>query len=310
MSKTLSKNPSEETVPSREAANGTTGSLAFHAWMAGTAVAVLLVSVFGCWLTQVHVPEVGGRILAAFIVTAAFQAVPLYWHRKGRIALRESSLTVLWAAVLWIALPFHVDVAARLGRAFPLRDPVFARIDAHLGMNVAALAQWARLHWVGRAVNACYALLLLLLVLAFLLPGLSGKATAVKRLLVGNLVAFAVGLPFFACLPAVGPWYGEHFAPNRIQVSCQTEVMSLRAPGPYEHRPAGVICFPSFHVMWAILCAAALASFRRLRWPAWIVAALVVASTMTTGWHYFSDVLGGIALAAVSLAAARWMVRE
>lgn len=310
MSKTLSQAPSGATTPSGAPVHGAAGSLAFHGWMAATGVAVLLVSVLGGRLTQVHVPGVGGRIVAAVLVTAIFQAVPLYWHRKGRFALRDSSLTVLWAAVLWIALPFPVDVAGRLGRAFPLRDAFFARLDAHLGVNIAALAHWAAQHWMGRAVNAGYALLTPLLVVAFLLPGLTGKATAVKRLLVGNLLAFAVGLPLFACLPAVGPWYGEHFAPSPAQVRCQADVLKLREPGPYEHRPAGVICFPSFHVMWAILCAQALGCFRRLRWPAWAVAALIVASTMTSGWHYLTDVLGGFALAAVALAAARWIVHD
>lgn len=311
MSKTISA--TGETTSSPEEAPTSTGgesSFAFHVWMAGTAVAVLLISVLGCRLTQVHVPGVSGRIVSAVLVAAMFQAVPLYWHRKGRTALRESSLTVLWAALLWIALPFPVDVAGRLGRAFPLRDALFARVDAHLGVNIAAVAHWSALHWMGRAVNSTYIVLTPLLVLAFLLPGLTGQAKSVKRLLVGNLLAFAVGLPIYACLPAVGPWYGEDFAANPVQVVCQTDVQNLRQPGPYEHRPTGVICFPSFHVMWAILCAEALGCFRPLRWPAWIVAALIVASTMTSGWHYFTDVLGGFALAGIAIAAAHRLVRS
>lgn len=311
MSEIFFANPSGKTAaPGTEAPapNKTGGGLGFHFWMAVTAVVVLLISVIGCRLTQVHVPGVGGRILAALIVLAAFQALPLYWHRQGRFALRDSSLTVLWAALLWTALPFPVDVAARLGRAFPLRDALFTRLDASLGVNIAAVAHWSAQHWIGRAINVSYALLAPMLVLAFLLPGLTGKATAVKRLLVANLAAFAIGLPMFACLPAVGPWYGEHFAPDHAQAACQAEALRLRDPGPYEHHPAGVICFPSFHVMWAILCAQALACFRWLRWPAWLVAALIVLSTVTTGWHYFTDILGGFLLAAMALAAARLLV--
>jgi len=310
MSKRLSPVPSAAAAAPAETVDRAAGSVAFHVWMAGTAVAVLLVSVIGCRLTQVHVSGVRGRVVAAILVAAMFQAVPLYWHRKHRFALRDSSLTVLWAALLWIILPFPVDVAGRLGRAFPLRDALLARLDAHLGVNIAAVARWATLHWLGRAVNSTYLLLTPLLVLAFLVPGLTGRATAVKRLLVGNLLAFAVGLPMFACMPAVGPWYGEHFAANPTQAVCQTDLLHLRQPGPYEHRPTGVVCFPSFHVMWAILCAEALCCFRWLRWPAWIVAALIVASTMTTGWHYLTDVLGGFVLAGICMAAAHRLVRS
>ncbi|HUY94029.1 MAG TPA: phosphatase PAP2 family protein [Terracidiphilus sp.] len=287
------------------------GSLAFHLWMIGTVALVLLLTAIGCRLTQVHVSGVGGRIVADIVLVGAFQALPLSWHRKGRFALRDSSLCVLWAALLWTILPFTVDVASRLGRTFPLRDPVLARLDADLGVNIAAVARWSAQHWIGHPLDTAYASLAPLLILAFLVPGLTGRATVVKRLMVANLAAFAIGLPTFIFMPAIGPWYGEHFAPNRAQAACEIAATSVRVPAPYEHKPAGVICFPSFHVMWAIVCAQALASsFRRLRWPAWIVAGLIMVSTMTTGWHYFIDVLGGLVLAGLALATARLLVRD
>ena len=68
---------------------------------------------------------------------------------------------------------------------------------------------------------------------------------------------------------------------------------------------AGVVCFPSFHVAWAIFFVAALWGFRWLRIPAVIVSAMVILSTMTTGWHYFVDVLGGIVLAVISIVFAK-----
>ena len=312
MSETLSATSDGETGPSGQTvpARPESGGMAFHALMAATVVAMLIFDIIGCRLTQIHVPDVSASIVAAILVVAIWQALPLYWHRKGRIALRDSTLTVMWAALMWIMLPFPADIAGRLGRAFPLRDALLVRLDATMGVNIGSVAHWASLHWIAHAVNLTYVLLAPMLILAFLVTGLTGKATAVKRLLVANLAAFVIGLPMFVLVPAVGPWYGEHYAPDRSQAVCQADLLLQRDPGPYQHRPVGVICFPSFHVMWAILCAAALSSFRRLRWPAWILAALIVASTMLTGWHYFSDVLGGFALAAVSLAAARGLVRS
>lgn len=307
MSETLSAAPSGQAVAGQsKSADG----MAFHGWIAGTAVAILVLDVIGCKLTGIHVTGVGTSILGAALVVAIFQALPLYWHRKGRYELRDSSLTVLWTALIWMMLPFPADIAGRLGRAFPLRDPLLVRLDAAMGVNIAALARWASPHWIFHAINQTYVLLAPMLVLAFLIPGLAGKSTAVKRLLVGNLIAFAIGLPVYACMPAVGPWYGEQFAASHAQALCQSDAMRVRDPGPYEHRPAGVICFPSFHVMWAILCAEALACFRWLRWPAWTLAGLIVISTMTTGWHYFTDVLGGIALAGLAMFAARRLVQS
>lgn len=294
---------------SAEPGSKAVAGMAFHAWMAGSLLVLLATDWIGCRRTQVRVPHIGASVVAAVLLAAIWQALPLYWHRKGRFALRDASLTLLWAALAWIMLPYPVDIAARLGRAFPLRDSLLASLDAHLGFNVAAVAHWAAQHWLGRAINESYALLTPMIVLGFLVPGLTGKARAVKRLLAANLVAFAVGVPVFAMVPAVGPWYGEHFAPNPVQTVCEADLLRMRETAPYEHRPAGVVCFPSFHVMWAVLSAEALACFRWLRWPAWILAALIVVSTMTTGWHYFCDVLGGFALAAVAITAAHRLVR-
>lgn len=308
ISEALSAQPSGHAVPARSpAADG----LAFHLWMAAAVALVLLISVIGCRLTQVHVEETGALVVALVLLVTILQALPLYLHRKGLSALRDSLATVLWAALLWRILPFPVDVAARLSRAFPLRDALLARLDAHLGVNIAAVAHWTAQHWIFHAFDDSYALLEPLLILAFVLPGLTGKAIAVKRLLVANLAAFAIGVPIFAFVPAIGPWYGEHFAPDRAQAICEAAALRLRDPAPYEHQPAGVICFPSFHVMWALLCAATLAAtFRWLRLPAWILAGLIVVSTMTTGWHYFVDVLGGFALAGIAMVVAWRLVRS
>jgi membrane-associated phospholipid phosphatase len=53
--------------------------------------------------------------------------------------------------------------------------------------------------------------------------------------------------------------------------------------------------------MWAILCARALWGFKPLRIPLAALSGMIILSTMTTGWHYFSDVLAGVLLAAVSI---------
>ena len=61
----------------------------------------------------------------------------------------------------------------------------------------------------------------------------------------------------------------------------------------------GLITFPSFHTTWAILLALACAHRRVLFGFSALLNGLVVLATMTTGWHYLSDVLAGIVLAFV-----------
>jgi len=42
----------------------------------------------------------------------------------------------------------------------------------------------------------------------------------------------------------------------------------------------------------------------------WLLSSMIVASTMTTGWHYFVDVLGGLFIAVIALMAASGMAES
>jgi hypothetical protein len=278
--------------------------LDFHIRLAYGSLAVLLVSFAGCRLTSIQT-NVSGRMIAVVVGFAMVAPLPIYWHDKGRTVLREAALVLPWELLLAATLSFPVLIAARL--RMPLQDTLFGRIDQSLGVNVPAIVAWADHHWLGVAINRSYPWLLPLLAVASFAPALTGKMKHAREFLLANLVAFAVGVPLFALLPAVGPWYYFHLAPNPAQAACWEQLLSLRDPGPYlfQEQAAGVVCFPSFHVVWAILCAAALWGFRPIRVPVALLSTMIVASTLTTGWHYFSDVLGGIVVAAISIAIAR-----
>jgi membrane-associated phospholipid phosphatase len=156
---------------------------------------------------------------------------------------------------------------------------------------------------LGRLCNACYPLLNWFLLAALLVPALAGRASA-RTFLLANMIAFAVSVPIFTLWPAIGPWYAFHTPASPAQLSVQRELLDLHRGG-VNFDVAGVVSFPSFHVIWAILAAASLSTFRAARIPAKVLCALVIASTMTTGWHYFADVLSGAAIAAASFYAAR-----
>jgi hypothetical protein len=279
-------------------------NLSFHIRIAYGSFAVLIISFVGCMLTSIHI-AIGGRVIAIVVMFAMVAPLPIYWHEKGRTALREAALVIPWELLLAVTLPFPVLIAARL--RMPLQDSLFGRMDQSLGICVPGIVAWADHHWLGTMINRSYPWLLPLLAVAAFAPALMGKMKQAREFLLANLVAFAIGVPLFALLPAVGPWYYYHLAPHPAQANCWAQLLSLRLPGPYifQDQAAGVVCFPSFHVIWAILCAAALWGFRPIRIPIALLSTMIIASTLTTGWHYFSDVLGGIAVAAISMAIAR-----
>jgi hypothetical protein len=281
----------------------------FHRLMAVVGVAFVVVSFVGCKLTSVQTPNAAVFSICLVVVIAAMLPVPAYWHEKGKMELRDAALTIPWALFYMAVIPYTLIAAGRWGMVIGLQDSYFARLDQSLGVNVPGIMAWASHHWLGNFVNATYLLLFPMLLLSYLLPALTGKVKAAQQFITANLVAFAVGIPVFARFPAVGPWYGYHLPATWGQAVCQQSLFLLRTPGPYNLIPLAVVCFPSFHVIWAILSVNSLWCFKYLRIPAAILSGLIILSTMTTAWHYFVDVLSGILVAAAAIAVSRTLCR-
>jgi membrane-associated phospholipid phosphatase len=279
----------------------------FHRFMSIASLAVIAVSVIGCPLTLIEVPDAALILPAVVVMIAAMLPLPAYWHERGKTELRDAALTIPWALLLMCALPCTVGVAGRLGMNIALQDARFLQWDQSLGVSVPGIMAWAPHHWLGNFANRIYYFLFSMLLVSYLLPALTGKVRAAQQFITSNLIAFAIGLPLFAFFPAVGPWYGYHLPASSVQAVCQHSLLLLRTPGPYKFQLFGVVCFPSFHTIWALLGANALWCFKPLRIPAALFAGLILLSTMTTGWHYFVDVFAGMVVAAAAIAGARWL---
>src|SRR6266436_236750 len=283
----------------------------FHLLMALAISTLLTISLAGCALTGIKLPDLSAWAIVFLVLSAMLLPLPAYWYEKGRADLLDSALTLLWALLIRMIIPIPVQVAVRL--RMPLQDSFFGRADEHLGVSVPAIMAWANHHWLGSVLNNSYAWVVILLPLAVLLPMLAGKLKYAKEFLAANLISFAIGIPLFALLPAIGPWHYFHYPPSEAQTTfCEAPLLAMRLAGAYVlgSQEAGVVCFPSFHVAWAIFFAAALWGFRWLRIPVAVVSGMVILSTMTTGWHYFVDVLGGIALAIISIVLAKRLMQR
>jgi membrane-associated phospholipid phosphatase len=139
-----------------------------------------------------------------------------------------------------------------------------------------------------------------------------GRMDKAKEYAIACLVAAALSIPLFAVFQAVGPWSVYNYAPSREQAGYVRTAEALKSGAPFVldlGNQDGLITFPSFHTVLAVLTAVALWPIRYLRWPSTVLSVLIVLSTVSTGWHYVSDVLGGLLVAAVALAVARGYLR-
>ncbi|HEX5283512.1 MAG TPA: phosphatase PAP2 family protein [Bryocella sp.] len=271
----------------------------FHVVTACALLALVLGTVVVSKVAGVQVQHPASLVVAIVVVMLIALPLPVYWHENRRPEKREAALMILWAAAFAVVLPLAVTAVARLGG--PLRDGLFMRIDGAMGVSTPAIARWAAHHMIGKIINSSYGLLLPFLPLAILASGLSGRWFQARVYVVSNVAAFAIGLPLFGALPAIGPWHGYKTPPSIAQAKCETSLLTIRAKGSAPEI-AGVVCFPSFHAIWAVLCGYAFSGFRRsIRIPVYILTTLMLLSTVTTGWHYVTDVLAGLLVAIVSL---------
>jgi membrane-associated phospholipid phosphatase len=233
-------------------------------------------------------------------------------YRRRRMArLADTILFTFWGILFSNLHCLPMFVAAR--QRVPLRDALLARWDAALGVEVPAVLAAVGAHpLAARFLERCYGTLLPLVAAAIIVPPLVGRLRPAKEYAIGCIVAALIGIPIFGFLQAEGPWIHYGYTPALDQSAYVHTFAALKSRAPFVLDLSygdGLICFPSFHTILAVLAATALWDVPLVRWPAAILAALIVVSTVTTGTHYVVDVVAGLAIAALAHAAARGYTR-
>jgi membrane-associated phospholipid phosphatase len=274
--------------------------------------AILVILVPADFLLARHVNfNSSGQSLQVWTTALFLAAILVYCRWRPLPRLIEACELAIWADLYFDALSVLIQIAGRSHS--PLVDQQLAAMDAHLHFATVAWVHFVRHILALRIAFALvYAIEPLLLLAALVVLPFMGRADASRRYVLGIVIAAVITAAAFALWPAAGPWTTEGYRATRDQAQVTTYLAQLKshAPVSLNMEDAGIVAFPSFHTLLAILSAVALGSIRRLRWPVWILAVLIILSTLTTGWHYLTDVLGGLALAAISLAAARAVLPE
>jgi protein-S-isoprenylcysteine O-methyltransferase Ste14 len=124
-----------------------------------------------------------------------------------------------------------------------------------------------------------------------------------RRFTVAGLVAVVVGHLAYVALPLVAP-------PRPLEGDGWLAALQRLERSDAMH---GYAACPSFHVAWAFLAAWVYARrWPRWGWAAWLTAAAIAASCVTTGMHALADVPAGLLLAGLAFGAPdvwTWLLR-
>ncbi len=193
--------------------------------------------------------------------------------------------------------------------ALPLIDDQLALFDRLIGFHLPAVVEWANAHaGLQRVLQFCYDTLLPQTAVVIAILGFLGDRRALQSFVLRFMICAWLTALIFFCFPAEGPFSAYAFAPSEDQTRYLVHLETLRVADrvTFPHDAAeGLITFPSFHTTWAMLIALAFWHRRGLFVPFALLNGAVVVATMTTGWHYLSDVLAGALTCAVAVVATR-----
>ena len=280
--------------------------LRFHLAMVGCLVAVNLVALGICHATSttVSLDQLAGILKGGAPLWAPLLVVAAYAWKAASPRLLESSALIVWCWILTVGFSLPILAMARL--RYPLRDASFAAFDEGLGFSVGAVAPWVTAHPRLHALMAgSYDSLKFAAVGAALAALIRNDRGTVRALVAGGMMSLTTATLVSAFVPAVGPWVAYGMPASATQARCAAAIEMARRSGPIllDLSYPKIVCFPSFHVILAVLSAWTLGrAWKPLRVPAVIWGGLIVASTVLLGWHYLFDALGGMVVASTCIA--------
>jgi membrane-associated phospholipid phosphatase len=272
-----------------------------------TAVAAALVALSAWGMHAVKLSLSASQVLPRLIVLGLLLAGAAFYRWRKLDRAVNLILMTFWYILIGNLLLLPMYILARSN--VELSDAWLARMDARLGVEVPAVMRlMERFPAVAWALGVSYDTLVVLMTLAIMVPPLCGRMDKAKEFALATVAAAALSLPLFAAFPALGPWHYYGYAPSPFQAEFMQVFLALRGDGRVVLDLTdlnGLICFPSFHTILALLSGAALWSIPYARWPGAVLALLIVLATVPIGGHYVVDVVAGLLVTPASLALAR-----
>ena len=199
-------------------------------------------------------------------------------------------------------------------------DLTLAAIDRSLGFNWPALMIAMAPHtFVTAALFAAYNSALPQIALLLCALGFTPSYVAIYRFCIATSVGALVCIITWSVAPSFGAIsvYGVPAAASHMQLALDQNyaqiLINLLAHGPGFISPVdvkGLIGFPSYHTVLALLTIYYCWPLKLLRWPVLLLNVLVLAATPIQGGHHLVDVLAGVPVTALGLfAAGEWRKR-
>ncbi len=202
---------------------------------------------------------------------------------------------------------------------FPLRDIDLAALDRRLGFDwmawLGAMNAAPLLHRILAGAYASFAVQTTVIVVVL---AIVGQTLRLRIFILTFMLMTLLTIAVSTVMPAQGVWGHLHLStldsPAIMPITRDLPLpvfFGLR-DGTFRHLVAegaeGIISFPSLHAALGLLFMLALWPVRYVGWISALLNLAMIAATPVDGSHYFSDVIAGLAIAALSWIAVRHLL--
>lgn len=255
----------------------------------------------------------GNNYLTQAILTIPINLALVYWGLSILID-KNSPYMKISINLIYFLLIYPVIALATYAvqfTPFPPIDRFLILIDSSLGIHQERIMRWtAEIPWLYTLLALIYDSLALQMCLLPLIIIAMRKFDYLYEYIALMLISTLIGFSFYYFFPTMGPasfLHSPYFMPEQYATGIKfTEIQHHQLPSTMA---GGMIAMPSFHVIWAWLCIYIV----RHTFLVFILAplnALLIASCVMIGWHYFIDLIGSLVVLLIGHACYYYFVKK
>lgn len=254
--------------------------------------------VLSVWNSFIGMTWTGPSTMLVAAATSPLLLLAIYTHLRGDRVISEICV-FLYLYFLFPMLGVKLSYLAT-SLQFPLADDVFAHMDQVMGFSWVGWARFNDGHPMMKAViSLAYATPIAQGVASVIILGCWRNGQRNYETLVTLVLALIAVLCLYAIFPAIGP-QAHMGVPTSFAVTI-ADIREGRVTAlPYQ----GIVSFPSYHTVMAIVFTYAHRGLRYSFPPVLALNLVMLPGITNIGGHYLIDMFAGAAIAVLSILAA------
>ena len=228
----------------------------------------------------------------------------IFWSLYVRKQSPRSS-TFLWGLGLYFWTYLTVTTLTQGVQGTPFRpiDPYLVKADFWFHVNTPVLMAWTHTHAFIYKVfyQVYYSLIYELIIIPVIFICFNGRR-ALTIFFIAVLTTFIIGAMIYYFFPTMAPsgvFHSHYF--SKQQSATSLAFFNVHHRITVTETDGGLIAFPSFHVIWAIILTYCCKSKKYFFYPLVIYNLILITATVFLGWHYLMDVFGAGIIALIGL---------